>query len=211
MKNGGNRVGQITGALAAIGLSLGVAQAGGGYVAELKPLNADKLGRAAKGTATLKVEQGQLRIRVKAQGLAPDTVHLQHYHGFPDGKDTRCPTDGDDANGDGYIDLVETEPVAGTTLVPFHKNPVSLKIKAHSYPKADSQGRMEYEGTASIDKLEQSLADKHGISDIDFDKRVVFLHGTAKKADLPDSVRSLPGVPAQVTLPVACGEIRPAD
>jgi len=205
------QIGRLIGAIAAIGLALGTAQAGNGYVAELKPLNADKLGQAAKGTATLKVEQGQLQIRVKARGLAPDAVHLQHYHGFPDGKDAGCPTAGDDTNGDGYIDLIETEPLAGTTLVPFHKDPVSLKIKAHSYPKADSQGRLKYRGTASIDKLEQALADKHGISDIDFDKRVVFIHGTAKNADLPDSVRSLPGVPAQVTLPVACGEIRPAE
>ncbi len=205
------RIGRLLGGIAAIGLALGTAQAGNGYVAELKPLNADKLGQAAQGTATLKVEQGQLRIRVKAQGLAPGAVHLQHYHGFPDGKDAKCPTAGDDTNGDGYIDLIETEPMAGTTLVPFHENPVSLKIKAHSYPKADSRGRMEYEGTAPIDELEQALADKHGIADIDFDKRVVFLHGTAKNADLPDSVRSLPDVPAQVTLPVACGEIRPAE
>lgn len=207
----GKRAGMVLAVLGAVGLGLvGTAQAGGGggYVADLEPLNGDKLGTSAKGKARLKVEDGQLVIRVKARGLAPGTMHLQHYHGFPDGKDATCPTAKDDTNGDGYIDLIETEPVAGTTLVPFHANPANLKIKSHSYPKADGKGRIRYKGTAPIDELERALGEKHGVGDIDFDKRVVFLHGTAKDAKLPDSVRSLPGVPAQVTLPVACGEIR---
>ncbi|MFA9459994.1 hypothetical protein [Thiohalorhabdus methylotrophus] len=194
--------------LAAAVLSAGTAQAGDPYVAELQPLNADKLGRSAEGTATLEVRDGRLTISVQASGTAPGTMHLQHYHGFTTGKDAGCPGTDADTNGDGYVDLLETEPMAGTTLVPFHGSPASLKIATHSYPTADSDGRIRYEQTVAMDELESALEREHDVSDVDFDKRVVFLHGTAKSASLPDSVRSLPGVPAQVTLPIACGEIR---
>lgn len=52
--------------------------------------------------------------------------HWQHFHGFPDGKDAHVATMDNDLNGDGFIDLPETEPVSGTTMVPFNKNPEKL-------------------------------------------------------------------------------------
>ena len=64
-----------------------------------------------------------------------------------------------DKNGDGIIDLIETEPMSGTTMVPFHDNPVSMQIV--NFPATK----------------------------------------------LPATVASLDDVPAQVTLPIACGKI----
>jgi hypothetical protein len=40
-------------------------------------------------------------------------------------------------------------------------------------------------------------------------RRIV--HGVAQDAELPDTVKSLPGVPAQMTLPVACSVIEMAN
>ena len=45
----------------------------------------------------------------------------------------------------------------------------------------------------------------------DFERRVIFLHGVPEDAQLPDTVQSLGDVPAHVTLPIACGEIRKAE
>jgi hypothetical protein len=42
---------------------------------------------------------------------------------------------------------------------------------------------------------------------LDLDKRVVFLHGVPSDTKLPASVASLGPIPAQVTLPIACGKI----
>ena len=38
-------------------------------------------------------------------------------------------------------------------------------------------------------------------------KRVIFVHGIDAAAPLPKTVASLPGVPAQVALPIACGKL----
>ena len=46
-----------------------------------------------------------LSIDVDVSGLLPDVVHVQHIHG-PAG-DARTPTLADDADGDGYIELLE--------------------------------------------------------------------------------------------------------
>jgi hypothetical protein len=42
---------------------------------------------------------------------------------------------------------------------------------------------------------------------LDLDRRVVFIHGVPAATALPASVQSLGTVPAQVTLPIACGKI----
>jgi hypothetical protein len=209
-RNGSGRLVGI--ALLTVGLAgAGAAHAAERYVAELHPLNADALGRSASGTAMFDVEDGRLTITVLANGLAPGVMHLQHYHGLPEGKDATCPTPQADTNGDGLIDLVETEPMAGTTMVPFHADPASLEIASDTYPIANEEGTIRYKQAVPVDDLERALADKFGVSGLALEERVVFLHGTAPDTDLPASVQSLPDVPAQVTLPIACGTIERAE
>jgi hypothetical protein len=41
----------------------------------------------------------------------------------------------------------------------------------------------------------------------DLDKRVVYVHGIFPATKLPATVASLDDIPAQVTLPIACGKI----
>jgi hypothetical protein len=178
------------------------------YTAKLSPLNAEAMiGQSASGTATFKIEGDRLTISVEADGLAPGIMHLQHYHGFQDGKDATCPTPAADVNGDGVIDLLETEPMAGTTMVPFHAEPASLQIPSDTYPTANAAGAIRYEQAVSMRELEAALRSKFNGAGLDLEKRVVFIHGVAPDAALPTSVQSLPGVPAQVTIPVACGTI----
>jgi hypothetical protein len=178
------------------------------YRAELQPLNESVVGSRPSGTATLTIEGDQLTIEVQANDVPPGIMHLQHYHGFMDGRDARCPTMDDDKNGDGIIDLIETEAVSGKTLVPFHKQPASLQIKAESYPRADAEGSFQYRQTVPLQDLEQAMQQTHNIQSLELDKRVVYIHGVGADANLPDSVQSLPDVPARVTLPIACGELK---
>ena len=105
------------------------AEAAERYVAQLTPLNADKLGSSASGTATFEIENGKLKTTIELKGLPPNIAHLQHFHGFAD-KDATCATSKDDVNGDGYIDLLETEPVSGVTMLPFHSHPATLEISS---------------------------------------------------------------------------------
>jgi hypothetical protein len=177
------------------------------YSANLVPLNAEKIGTSASGTANLEVADGKLAVSIDLEGLTPGLMHLQHFHGFADGKDAVCPTVKEDTNGDGYVDLIETEPVAGTTMLPFHAHPATLEIPNDTYPVADNKGVASYQHTDQIDALEKALKDKFKAPVLDLAKRVIFVHGVAGDAKLPESVKSLPGVPAQITLPVACGKI----
>lgn len=190
-------------------LSMPVASciAGERFIAKLQPLNAAKIGTAATGTATLDVANGNLSVSIDMAGLPPGIMHLQHFHGFPDGRDAACPTEDADTNGDGYVDLLETEPVAGTTMVPFHAHPATLEIPSDSYPVADQQGNANYKKIESVAALEDALKNKFKVPVLALEKRVIFVHGIASSTALPDSVKSLPGVPAQATLPIACGKI----
>ena len=184
------------------------------YEAKLLPLNAKTTGSDASGEATFTISGDRLIIRVTAKGVPPNMEHLQHFHGFATGEGTsRCPTARDDKNGDGIIDdgiidMVETEPVAGTTMVPFHDDPVSRAIVNDTYPKAGPDGSYSYEKTVSLKALEVAFAKKFPGQRLHLARRVVFLHGVPTATKLPATVASLDHIPAQVTLPIACGPIR---
>ncbi len=177
------------------------------FVAKLHPLNAGKIGTSASGEARLDITDGTLSIAIDLEGVPPGLMHLQHFHGFPNGNDATCPAAGADSNGDGYIDLIETEPASGTTMVPFHAHPATLEIPNDTYPVADKAGAAHYKQTESVSGLENALKDKFKSPVLALEKRVIYVHGVASGTNLPASVQSLPGVPAQVTLPIACGKI----
>ncbi len=92
-------------------------------------------------------------------------------------------------------------------MLPFHAHPATLEIPNDTYPVADKNGASQYRHSDSVAELEKALKDKFKAPVLDLAKRVIFVHGVASGAKLPDSVKSLPGVPAQVTIPVACGKI----
>ncbi len=181
------------------------------YRAELSALNSTVTGSEASGEAVLTISGDDLSIHIAVEGVPPDMMHLQHFHGFPEpGKAAQPATMEQDANGDGIIDLIETEPVSGTTMVPFHDDPVSMEIVNDTYPKADSDGKYTYDKTVSLKELEEAFAKQFPETngDLDLGTRVVYIHGIPETQDLPDTVASLGDIPAQVTIPIACGELK---
>ena len=178
------------------------------YVAQLHPLNTKVTGVETTGEARFSIAGDTLTISVNAEKLPPDIMHLQHFHGFKDNGDASCPTEAADANHDGIIDLIETEPTSGTTMVPFHDDPVSMEIVRDTYPKAGADGTFQYHKTVSLKDLNAAFAKAFGDKELDLDRRVVFIHGILPSTKLPASAASLGTIPAQVTLPIACGEIK---
>jgi hypothetical protein len=179
------------------------------YKAELAPLNAKTTGSDASGEATFMISGDRLTIRVTAKGVPPNMEHLQHFHGFAKGdRISRCPTAGDDKNGDGIIDIVEPESVAGTTMVPFDADPVGMSAVNDTFPRAGADGSFSYEKTVSLKALETAFTKKFSGQQLDLDRRVVFLHGIPASTKLPATVASLDHIPAQVVLPIACGAIK---
>lgn len=180
------------------------------YVAHLAPLNSKVTGSDASGEARFTIEGDRLTIVIDAKGLPPGIMHLQHFHGFTDNREATCPTAAADVNGDGIIDLIETEPMSGTTMVPFHDDPVNMQIVNDTYPKASADGSYHYEKTVSLKALQAAFAKAFKDPDLDLDKRVVYIHTIFPSSKLPASVASLGKIPAQVTLPIACGKIERA-
>jgi len=177
------------------------------YVAHLSPLNMTVTGLKTLGEATFTIKGDSLTIAVNASGLPKDIEHWQHFHGFIDGRQAACPAQSADANGDGIIDVVETGAAAGTTMVPFSGDPVSMDVPHGTYPKASATGTLQYQETVSLSALQAAFAKAFDGQKLDLDRRVVFIHGIPAASALKASVASLGPIPAQVTLPIACGKI----
>jgi hypothetical protein len=178
------------------------------YAAKLHPVNAKVTGLETTGEARFSINGDTLAITISAQKLPPDIVHWQHFHGFKDNSDAACPTETADVNHDGIIDLIETELASGTTMVPFDEDPVAMDIGGGTYPKAGADGTFQYQKTVSLKALDAAFAKAFGDKELDLDRRVVFVHGILESTELPASVASLGTIPARVTLPIACGEIK---
>jgi hypothetical protein len=173
------------------------------YVAQLHPMNAKVTGHRTTGEAQFAVQGDSLTISIKVKDAAPGLTHWQHFHGFKDNRDATCATVSADKNRDGIVDLIETEPASGTTMVPFIDDPVSMNVAEGTYPKASAAGTYEYRKTVSFEALSEAFGKAFDGSKLDLNRRVVLIHGTANS--LPASVASLGPIPAQVTLPIACG------
>lgn len=179
------------------------------FVVELTGMNSVLTGTEVTGQANLIVNDGKLFISLVAKGLPPNMEHLGHIHGFMTDQVSTCPDSTADTNGDGIVDLLETEPAAGVTLIPFNADPAGLVILSDTYPVADAAGLITYVITVSLDDLDAALKSDDGIDALALGNRVIFLHGVPEgTAALPDTAQSLPGVPAYVTVPLACGEVR---
>jgi hypothetical protein len=48
-----------------------------------------------------------LKVFITAEGMESGQVHAQHIHGFPDDREAMPPTIAQDADGDGFVELLE--------------------------------------------------------------------------------------------------------
>ncbi len=177
------------------------------YTAELHPMNTAVTKRQTTGEARFTVVGDSLTISLDVKGAPPEVIHWQHFHGFTDDRSASCATASADANNDGIVDLIETEPASGTTMVPFIDDPVSMQVAEGTYPKASSRGTYKYRATVSLAALDAAFGKAFEGAKLDLDRRVVLVHGVGEAVTLPASVASLGTIPAQVTLPIACGRI----
>jgi len=187
------------------------------YEARLRPLNASTNGAGVTGTATFSIDGGTLTATVDAKNLAVDSpfqIHAQHIHAGPE-----CPSRGDDANGDRILDVLEGAEVYGRVLVGLDDDLDDLSFQT-TFPTAESTrgrsgyGSYSYEESVSLTSLVDALdaSDDMFGGELALETRHVVVHGVAADTELPESVATLSGpggpLPAQLTLPVACGEIR---
>lgn len=192
---------------ASVGADAGHARIRAVYIAHLAPMNATVAGSQTTGEARFEIRGRDLIIDIKVKNAPPDVTHWQHFHGFKDGRAATCAGPSADKNGDGIVDLIETEPASGTTMVPFDDAPAKMDVAHGIYPKASADGSYTYHEVVPLRALRAAFAKSFGTPKIDLDKRVVYIHGVPADTKLPPTVASLGPIPAHVTLPIACGRI----
>ena len=92
-------------------------------------------------------------------------------------------------------------------MVPFNDDPVTMDVPDDTYPSSTDAGTLHYEKAVSLAALQGAFGNAFEGQGLDLDTRVVFIHGVPSETALAGSVASLGPIPAQVTLPIACGEI----
>lgn len=178
------------------------------YRATLKSVNT-KVSPLASGIATIQIENDDISVHLSAANLE-NSVHMQHVH-----MASRCPTKTSDANSDGYIDAMEARTVTGPGIIPLDADLNSQEGGSGSFPSGRSY---VYRETASFRAMMSDLRQRELDSDnsvvrlgpganLNLSRRVIVIHGTDATAILPSTVASYNGVPAQDTIPVACGEL----
>lgn len=177
------------------------------YKAVMQPMNAQAIGFSTTGNATFSIHGDRLTIDIKVKGAPPKLTHWQHFHGLQGQMAAECATAAADVNGDGLVDLIETEPASGKTMVPFDNMPAAMDVAHGEYPKASADGSYHYHKVVSVKALSAAFAKAFDGQALNLDKRVLMIHGVADDTKLPASVKSLGPIPAHVTLPIACGKI----
>ncbi|TGD19737.1 hypothetical protein [Levilactobacillus suantsaiihabitans] len=178
------------------------------YQANIVPLNEKAIGTAAHGTALFTINGDSLTINIEMFDTPASLQHWEHFHGFPDGKAAEIATSAQDVNHDGFVDLPETGAVSGTTMVPFNDAPHEMDIPNDEYPVADANGYFAYTKVVPLAALDKKFKETFNDSELELDKRVIYIHGVTDDVALPDTVEGAVGhYSTHVTLPIAVGKI----
>lgn len=168
------------------------------FQVQFNPLNADAGYRAVKGNAKLRIIGDKLTVQVNATGLQPGMLHPQHIHAAGS-----CPPSSSDTNNDGFIDVVEGVPFYGGIFVPLDEDLADLSFQPSFPIPTNRAGAITYKQSVSVNELTSATGE-----DLNLEGRHLVLHGVSAETDLPESVQSLGGLPASLTLPIACGEVK---
>ncbi len=196
------------------------------YHSELRALN----GSGVSGKAALVHQDNQLGVAIEADGLTPNQIHPQHIHGKNHPEVAFCPsTTEDDANGDGFLSVIEGAPdygpiklnltnpqtEFGTPPTPALFFPFAGTPDNNNFPKADANGNISFEGEFTFDQNDpNAVAAQESLMPLE-DQHIV-LHGAPAPQSVDADAFEAVGLPVNEDpnaviydplLPVACGEI----
>src|ERR671917_758293 len=103
------------------------------FFADLNELNNSE----AEGGALLLLKGDTLTVITAARGVEAGRVHVQHIHGFEDGRDAQVPTLNQDDDRDGFIELAEGLDTYGPILLNLTSDP-SAGLSGFPTPAGDS-------------------------------------------------------------------------
>ena len=171
------------------------------------------------GTATVTaMDDGGVKVVIKAEGHVPGTFHAQHVHGTGHGGHFSCPTlKANDKDGDGVLTNEEGMGEYGAIFFPLTTKGSATPqdaLAADRMPVADAQGRISYERTFPADVVPDGLVEhlselhvvQHGIDYNDNKKYDLEALGPSTFAENAGKT----GVPEEATNPAACGVVQGA-
>ena len=158
-----------------------------------------------------------LSVNIRAEGLEPNQVHPQHIHGFPDDKDANTPTIAQDADRDGFVELLEGLVKYGPVQLNLTLNPGDSThnhgTPGHDhtadavFPTADAEGNLRYSETFRFDRSDpnaQAILDDI----VPLQRKEIVLHGlTLREGQGSDGGEADGTGGYKEILPVASGEL----
>lgn len=174
----------------------------GNYRARIIPLNRQLQKTSLTGEVYAKVETSKMNIQVDIKDLSPSMMHPQYLH-----YGTNCPTETDDLNGDGIIDVAEAQKAMGPEIISLEDN---LKTtNNYDFPKTNIDGELFYLKTFSNDELKKyflkSDFKKWSNQSINVSKMAYIILGISDDIEVPESAKGIAGIKTQTSIPVGCG------
>ena len=143
------------------------------YTATLNPINY----RSGKKHSVVITKYGdEFKVKVKFRS-GPEGIHRQGLY-----SGTVCPNS--DTNGDGYIDMAESETLIGRLLIPFDGDLSSTSLGNGNFPRSEAY---DYENSTSFYLMQSDLP--RGDRNLQLQGKIVVIQGM-KEGEL---------------LPIACG------
>ena len=171
------------------------------FFADLNELNNSE----AEGGALLLLKGKSLTVITAARGVEAGQTHIQHIHGFEDGRNATVPTLAQDNDRDGFIELAEGLETYG---------PILLDLT--STPGGELSGFPAPAGNSFLFSQTYDLSDpKNGemaklLDDVSLARREIVLHGGSVREGhgqgTDGEVNGTAGY--KLVLPIASGEIR---
>lgn len=132
---------------------------------------------------------------------------------------SRCPSEQDDLNNDGFVDANEGAKVYDKVIIPLDDDIGSQHIGLGIYPVSDNFGYYLWSRTTSFVKLQDDLQDEDINLKDDYVKllpdknltingKVAVIRGVPESTILPDSVSGRGKLSPHQGLPVACGVLQ---
>lgn len=182
----------------------------GQYLAEFTTINGHVVG-TIPGSATIHMKESKLYTYLRLFGGSPKAWHQQSIH-----LGNRCPTLKDDTNGDGYIDINESNAAVGNVIVPLDSDISTQNSGRNFYPLGDLSGNYHYERITSYERFLSDLrdADKNPADNVvkltpdepfTFENKVIIIQGTAETVIYPPTVGTTGRFKPFQTLPIVCG------
>jgi Ca2+-binding RTX toxin-like protein len=171
------------------------------FFADLHELNNSE----AEGGALLLQRGNELTVITAARGVEAGQVHVQHIHGFEDGRDAKVPTLAQDDDRDGFIELAEGLDTYG---------PILLNLTTS--PEAGLAGFPNPTGASFLFSQTYDLSDPSNgelaklLDDVSLSRREIVLHGkSVLEGHGQGTVGEVDGTAGyKLVLPIASGEIR---